>query len=56
MKLPLEQAYNPTQNAWGQISTLDSAHLFVVSLLFQKAAKICNFWKVANICDRVNPP
>ena len=36
--------------------TLDSTHLFVVRLLFQKVAKIRNFWKVANFCDRVNPP
>ena len=62
MKLPFEQAYNPTptpppptppkkkkKNAWGHISTLDLTHLFV------KVAKICNFWKVANFCDRVNP-
>ena len=34
---------------------LDSTHLFVVRLFFQKVAKMCNFWKVANFCDRVNP-
>ena len=39
MKLPFEQTYNPTQNAWGHISTLDSTHLFVVCLLFQKVAR-----------------
>ena len=32
-----------------------STHLFVVRLFFQKVAKICNFWKIANFCDRVNP-
>ena len=56
VKLPFEQAYNPPQNAWGHISTPDSTHLFVVRLLFQKVAKICNFRKVANFCDRVNAP
>ena len=55
MKLPFEQVYNPPKNALGHISTLDSTHLFVVRLFFQKVAKICNFWKVANFCDRVNP-
>ena len=57
MKLPFDQAYNPTQNAWGQISTLDSTHLFVVRFLFQnKLQRYATFWKVANFCDRVNPP
>ena len=47
VKLPFEQVYNPPKNALGHISTLDSTHLFVVRLFFQKCAKICNFWKVA---------
>ena len=34
---------------------LDSTHLFVVRLFFEKVAKTCNFWKVTDFCDRVNP-
>ena len=39
----------------GHIPMLDSTHLFVVHLFFQKVAKIYNFWKVANFCNHVNP-
>ena len=54
-KLPFEQAYNPPPPPTPpHISTLDSTHLFVVRLLFQKVA--CNFWKVANFCNHVNLP
>ena len=58
VKLPFEQAYNTPRNAWGHISTHFYAWLnsSFYRLLFQKVAKICNFWKVANFCDRVNPP
>ena len=52
MKLPFVRT---PQNAWRHISTLDANHLFVVRL-FKKVAKICNFWKVANFCDRVTLP
>ena len=40
---------------WKGLSTPDSTHRFIVCLFFQKVAMVCNFWKVANFCDRVNP-
>ena len=49
VKLPFEQAYYPPQNAWGHISTLDSTHLFIVRLFFQKDAmqlRYATFWKL----------
>ena len=44
----------PTQKCLGA-HCYASTHLSVIHLCFQKVAKICNFWKVANFCDCVNP-
>ena len=47
MKLPFEQAYNPPQNAWGHISTLDSfCRPFVT-----KSCKLLESCKLLRSCE-----
>ena len=54
--LPHPPTHPPSVSGGIYQFTLDWIHLFVIRLFFQNwVAKIWNFRKIANFCDRVNP-